>query len=91
MRLLLIGLIIVLSGCEIFKVKPNTVTTVVPVVQPCLTHRPVTPAMRFDTLPKAKNEVESAQQVRVLWDDRQTLLNTILEWQTAASGCQVLK
>lgn len=91
MRLLLIGLILLSSGCGLFQKPKPPVITYIPVVNPCLTSRPVTPVMQFDLLPKSTDEKEAAQHAKVLWDDRQALLNLVVEWQTAASGCQVVK
>lgn len=79
---------LLLCACTSSKQIPPTF---VPVAQECLKSRPVQPTMKFDLLPAAKNEAESAEQVRILWQDRQLLLNYYTEWDVAAAGCQVIK
>lgn len=86
MRILTIGLVFLLTACTSTK---NIPTASIPVVQGCLKERPVTPLLKFDRLPPAKSELESAEQARVLWQDRQDLLLLVIDWQVAASGCQV--
>lgn len=88
MRLFIIGLSLVLCSCTTNTPKPITVE--VPVATPCLSKRPVVPVMQFDTLPLAKTELESAEHVRILWLDRQSLLSHSVEWDVAASGCEVI-
>lgn len=91
MRLLfVIGLMLGLSSCQWFKPKPVAPITKVPVVNACLSKRPILPTMRFDKLPQAKTEAESAEHVRILWLDRQSLLSHSIEWDVAASGCEVI-
>jgi hypothetical protein len=89
MKILITGLCLLSMSCSYLQPKPVEVR--VPIAQPCLVSRPAIPFLKFDSLPRAKTDLESAEQVRVLWNDRQTLLNTLLEWQTAAAGCQVVK
>lgn len=88
MRLCIVGLVLLVSGCAL--IKPKVVTVQVPVATPCLSVRPKLPAMQFDKLPYAKTESESAEHVRILWLDRQSLLTHSIEWDVAASGCEVI-
>jgi hypothetical protein len=91
MRLIfIVGLVISATGCSFFKPKIEVPTVEVPVAMPCLSKRPVVPAMKFDSLPVAKTESESAEHVRILWLDRQSLLTHSVEWDVAASGCEVI-
>lgn len=87
--LLFIPLVLILNSCGNFIPKP--VETKVPVVQSCLTKRPISPVLKFDSLPKAESQSESAAQVRILWLDRQALIAHSTEWETAAAGCQVIQ
>lgn len=86
----IIGLLISTTGCNFFKPKIEAPVVEVPVGMPCLSKRPTLPPMRFDWLPPAKNESESAEHVRILWLDRQSLLTHSVEWDVAASGCEVI-
>lgn len=87
MKYILVISLMVLVSCQS---NPKATVIDVPVSKECLSKRPVTPDMKFDLLPKAKNEVEAAEHARILWLDRQVLLTHSIEWQTAAAGCQVI-
>lgn len=76
---------LLLCGCGTQPKKPITVE--VPVVIPCLKEIPKRPEMKFDSLPPPKNEAEAAEQIRVLWKDREAANQYGIEWEAAASGC----
>jgi hypothetical protein len=88
MRLYIVGLVLLVSGCEL--IKPKVVTVQVPVATPCLSSRPTQPKLKFDLLPQASTEAESAEHVRMLWLDRQNLIAHSLDWDVAASGCEII-
>lgn len=89
MKLAALVLSIGLIGCSSYDKKPIEVK--VPVASPCLTKRPVAPVLKFPLLPAAKSEAEAAEHVKILWLDTQSLIAHSIEWDTAASGCVVIK
>lgn len=89
MKYLIVGLLVLTTSCSNKQPKPKEVS--IPVSVACLKERPIMPVLNFDILPPAKDETEVANQVRVLWQDRQALKKHATDWDTAAAGCQVIK
>jgi ABC-type uncharacterized transport system auxiliary subunit len=84
---LVAALAFVLCACESRQPKPQIVE--VPVSVGCLENIPEKPVLLFDDLPPAENAVEEAEQVRVLWKDRQAAWLYGVKWEAAAAGCQL--
>lgn len=63
----------------------------VPVGVGCLSSVPSRPFLIFETLPAPQNDSEAADQVRVLWKEREAAINYGLQWEAAAAGCEVIR
>lgn len=82
-------MLLLLFGCSTERPKPEVVN--VPVTVPCVKDRPVKPQYYFEQLPPAKTEVESAEQVRILWKDKEAAVNYGNLLEVATAGCQELR
>ena len=79
---------LLLAGCAGGQtVEPQIVN--VPVIVPCIKAAPQRPAYRFDVLPAPKTDAEAADQVRVLWADREAADLYGRSWEAAAAGCLI--
>lgn len=85
MRVIILTLLVLLSGCSVFERKPETPI----VVQPkCLGKKPVKPQYGFELLTPRETEAEAIEAVRQLMLDFRAADQYGLDWETAASGCQ---
>ena len=86
MRICLLVFLLALPGCEMFKRRAD-----IPVNVGCLSGVPTRPFLVFETLPAPTTDVEAAEQVRVLWKEREAAINYGLQWEAAAAGCEVIR
>ena len=87
----IIVLIAVLSLFGCVNTKPKVEIVEVPVAVPCLGDIPEEPVYKFDWLPVAKSDAESADQVRVLWKDGELAKQYGRDLKSATAGCLLLK
>jgi hypothetical protein len=63
----------------------------IPVSVGCLARVPSRPYLIFESLPAPKTDAEAADQVRVLWKEREAAINYGIQWEAAAAGCNVVR
>lgn len=86
MKFFILTLCILLCGCPFTNRRAD-----IPVAVGCLSEVPARPFLVFETLPPAVTDKDAADQVRVLWKEREAAINYGLEWEAAAAGCEVIR
>lgn len=80
---------LLMIGCSNLRPKPEIIE--VPVSVPCVKDRPVKPEYFFDKLGVPVTEAELAEQVRILWKDKEAAIAYGDLLEVATAGCQEMK